>query len=375
MRSPMLVAALTFAAFTFGPAFAQQVIVESSPQGQNYSGYSEVLGKWNDSIGKSALPQLTLGVMTRFADIYDGIPSTARFTPDLPKDGNYEVAVVWPASGNAFNVKYVIHHAGSEDVAYLDQDGWGGKGPTNANQWQPLGVYEFKKGSEGWVSVSDEEVKGTPNDENLGRIYADAVSFTLTDKPLSGPPPSPQPVSTPTASAPEPTPVSIATPEPQVTSVAPAVPSPTPEPRPLVEPTPGPIPPPPPSPSPPLLTFATPTPSVPVKAGINWYRDLAQAQQDARAQNKKIMVYFKSDRAQVCQQYSTKTFLDLNVVSLIQSRFVPVEIDVTDNSQIAIKLGVFRAGTIIFYDAAGQPLGKIEHFLPAEQFISELKKI
>ena len=121
--------------------------------------------------------------------------------------------------------------------------------------------------------------------------------------------------------------------------------------------------------------MASPAPSVSSAVGLPWVHDLSRAQQDARSQGKKIMVYFKSDRAQICQQYSTKTFLDLNVVSQIKARFVPVEIDVTNNSEIALKLGVFRAGTIIFYDAAGQPLGKVESFLTSEQFLAQIKKI
>ncbi|MFH0792392.1 MAG: hypothetical protein V2A74_00005, partial [bacterium] len=162
MRTPILGAALTIAALTFGSAFAQPIIVESGAEGQNHPGYSEIRGRWVDSLSKSTVPQLTPGIMTRYADIYEGIPSVARFTPILPQSGNYEIQVVWPASANANKVKYVIHHARGEDVKYLDQDGWGAHGSSNANRWQTLGVYEFKEGSNGWVDVSDEDIAGTP---------------------------------------------------------------------------------------------------------------------------------------------------------------------------------------------------------------------
>ena len=53
---------------------------------------------------------------------------TARFTPDLPQAGRYQVAIAYPFNANrASNVPVIIRHADGETKVTLDQ--------KNRNRW------------------------------------------------------------------------------------------------------------------------------------------------------------------------------------------------------------------------------------------------
>lgn len=77
--------------------------------------------------------------------------NTARFTPDLPQTGSYDVYAWWTSHSNrAANVPYTIHFSGGAvDTVRVNQEkGEGG--------WQYLGTYSFEAGTDGYVEISDE---------------------------------------------------------------------------------------------------------------------------------------------------------------------------------------------------------------------------
>ena len=134
-------------------ATAADIIVESRSEGQNYSSYKELSGKWLDSnnppetsksnadglspqtIGsrKTTIPRYTSGSKT-------DIIAAARFTPAIDAVGDYHVYVTFPRAANATPVRYVIHHAKGEDTKEITQDGWGAPAtpiPTNGQILEP----------------------------------------------------------------------------------------------------------------------------------------------------------------------------------------------------------------------------------------------
>jgi hypothetical protein len=91
---------------------------------------------------------------------------TARFTPDLPRDGRYAVAIAYPANANrASNVPVVIHHADGDTKLVLDQK----KKPAVNDLLQPVGTFRFAKGKAGYVEISN---VGTD-----GYVVIDAVQW------------------------------------------------------------------------------------------------------------------------------------------------------------------------------------------------------
>jgi hypothetical protein len=82
---------------------------------------------------------------------------TARFTPDLPKDGRYTVAIAYPHNANrAPNVPVVVHHADGDTKLVLDQK----KKPAVNDLLQPIGTFHFTKGKAGFVEIANAGTDG-----------------------------------------------------------------------------------------------------------------------------------------------------------------------------------------------------------------------
>jgi hypothetical protein len=81
----------------------------------------------------------------------------ARYTPDLPKAGKYEVRMSYsPNRNRATNVPVTIAHAGGRTTVKVDQR----KAPTLGRAFVSLGTYRFEKGKTGYVEISNQGVDG-----------------------------------------------------------------------------------------------------------------------------------------------------------------------------------------------------------------------
>ncbi|MSU60146.1 MAG: FAD-dependent oxidoreductase [Pedosphaera sp.] len=91
---------------------------------------------------------------------------SARFVPDLPKAGRFQVFVAYPMNGNrASKVPVTIRHADGETKVTLDQK----KKPSGNGMLEPVGTFRFEKGRAGHVEISN---AGTD-----GYVVIDAVQW------------------------------------------------------------------------------------------------------------------------------------------------------------------------------------------------------
>jgi hypothetical protein len=91
---------------------------------------------------------------------------SARFSPTLPSDGKYQVAVTYSANGNrATNVPVKIHHAKGETKVLVNQK----LAPKGDAPFHIIGTFEFAAGKDGWVEISN---AGTD-----GHVIVDAVQW------------------------------------------------------------------------------------------------------------------------------------------------------------------------------------------------------
>ncbi|QXE34978.1 exo-alpha-sialidase [Streptomyces sp. GMY02] len=75
--------------------------------------------------------------------------ATARFRPDVPMSGVYEVSAWYPpGTGLASNASYVIRHAEGQETVEVDQRSGGGR-------WVRLGDFAFTAGGGGTIELSD----------------------------------------------------------------------------------------------------------------------------------------------------------------------------------------------------------------------------
>jgi hypothetical protein len=117
-----------------------------------------------DNVSTSIGPFVGLGY--RHDGNKDQGKQSARFTPDLPMAGKYEVRFAYTANPNrATNVKVVIAHSGGTTEKKIDQK----KKPPIDGLWISLGAFEFEKGKAGSVTVT--------NDGADGFVIIDAVQW------------------------------------------------------------------------------------------------------------------------------------------------------------------------------------------------------
>jgi len=130
------------------------VIVDNSD-----AGFSVVSGVWNT--GTMATDKY--GADYRWNSTGTG-EDVVRWTPNLPRSGNFEVYAWWPAGTNrANNAPYTITHKDGSQTVAMNQT-------TNGGRWNTLGTYPFDAGQTGYVSLSD-------NAEPSKVVIADAVLF------------------------------------------------------------------------------------------------------------------------------------------------------------------------------------------------------
>ena len=306
---------------------AQDIIVESRAEGQNFQNYQELEGKWIDSNepvarAKSSAPGLsaqTIGsrkILFQIAGTSTTaafLPAAARFFPKLSAPAKMNVYATWPSAANCMPVHYIIKHAGGQDTVDLIQDGWGNQiRGGNADEWVPLGVYSFNGGVDQYVEIrTDAKVKPVGSQANT-QLYSDAVRFTA--EPLG---PSNMKGAAPTTTAP---------------TIAPG---------------------------------ASTTP-------INWMFDITSAQSAAKTQKKRILLFFFLPGNSASMRVD-ETLNAPVVRGLVNSMYIPVRLDFGQNSQMAYQLQIFKGGTIALYESDGSPVMHITERLTSDELAARLR--
>lgn len=112
-------------------------------------------------------------------------PSWARFTPDFPKSGTYEVFVIFSYGANADDTRYEVRHTTGIDTIPLKQRGRPNTPDRNNNIWHSLGKYHFKAGQnidKGSITLQVSPGNALPNPKFEYRAYADSVRFVFLNE-------------------------------------------------------------------------------------------------------------------------------------------------------------------------------------------------
>lgn len=316
---------------------AQDLIIETQKEGQNFDHYEEIEGKWMDSripaaTAKSRAPGCTDGNKcgTRKYLFSTGTPdqpdpkgnpepATVRFYPRFSAPGHYYVYATWPRAANATPVKYIVKHAKGSDTKELTQDGWGGSGTgiSNANTWVLIGDYDFAAGNDQYVELHVDQSVRPVSPKNYGQVNADAVRFT--SKPLED------------------------TGQAALATVTPAAPS----------------------------VGSQPTPTPMVVGQLKWYENIRDAQQAAVQSNKRILLFFYSPTSERSQAIE-KALASSEVQPILEKSYVLVRLNFVENTKTAYSLGAFKAGVINVYDTQGNGLFQVTERLTASELAEKL---
>lgn len=107
-------------------------------------------------------------------------PSWARFTPDFPVSGRYEVFVIFSYGANADDTRYEVRSADGVKTIPLFQHGRKGAPDRNNSTWHSLGTHSFEKGrneDKGSVTLHASPGNTPANDKFEYRAYSDSVRF------------------------------------------------------------------------------------------------------------------------------------------------------------------------------------------------------
>ncbi len=316
---------------------AQDIIIETQKEGQNYDHYEEIEGKWMDSrtppaTAKSGAPGCTdrnkcgtrkymfsAGTPTEPDPKGNPEPAAARFYPRFSAPGHYYVYATWPRAANATPVKYIVKHAKGTDTKELSQDGWGeGTGISNSNTWVLLGDYDFAAGNDQYVELRVDQNVRPVSPKNYGQVYADAVRFS--SKPLEETGQAALATVTPSAGA--------------ATPVQQAAPS--------------------------------------LVGQLKWYENIQDAQREAASSNKRILLFFYAPGTARSQEIE-KSLNSPEVVPILAKSYVLVRMNFVENQKTAYALGAYRAGVINVYDAQGMGLFQITDRLTPPELAEKLK--
>lgn len=133
---------------------------------------AELFGRWDGAypqviVGGKRLPDVFIGPGAHYDVVREAkkVAARARFTPDIPRAGRYQVCLGFrPAKNQASNVPIVIRHAKGTQRLTIDQ-----RASDSPFVWKTLGEFTFNPGENGFVEIS--------NNATDGRVVLDGVRW------------------------------------------------------------------------------------------------------------------------------------------------------------------------------------------------------
>lgn len=108
-------------------------------------------------------------------------------------------------------------------------------------------------------------------------------------------------------------------------------------------------------------------------ASINWMPFGSAAFKQSKESGKPVYVFGMSETCPWCHKMQTMTFTDQALIKLINSKFVPVKLDVDANPEIANRYGIIGIPTILILNSRGGVSSTIEGYKTASEMISALE--
>lgn len=149
-------------------AGAKAIVVDDGSEGfRSSGGWMRVSSGWTRSCtGVDGDARWTYSRYPGYSNDVDW----AKWTPDLPQSGMYEVFIFGPGVNNGRQdtqrARYRVHHANGDKIVNVTQRG-------NWCRWVSLGTFQFQAGKKGYVYLGD--YTGGENPQTS--IVADAIKF------------------------------------------------------------------------------------------------------------------------------------------------------------------------------------------------------
>lgn len=108
---------------------------------------------------------------------------------------------------------------------------------------------------------------------------------------------------------------------------------------------------------------------------VQWRTDLNEAHKESVSQNLPLLIVFDADWCAYCRKMEAGTLSDTSVVSYVNDRFIPVHLNLEDNSRIAEVLEVDRIPCTIALSPRADLLGRVVGYVNTVQYCETLARV
>lgn len=108
---------------------------------------------------------------------------------------------------------------------------------------------------------------------------------------------------------------------------------------------------------------------------IQWQTDLNEAHKISVLENKPMLIVFDADWCKYCDKMNEKTFSDSSVSNYVNEKFIPVRLDLADNTKVAEILEIERIPCTIALSPRADLLGRVIGYINTVQYRETLGRV
>jgi thiol:disulfide interchange protein len=105
---------------------------------------------------------------------------------------------------------------------------------------------------------------------------------------------------------------------------------------------------------------------------VRWRTDYTAAQAESKTAGKPLFVYFTASWCGPCQSLKSTTWADRGVARALESKYIPVKLDVDDNPALAERYHTDGIPYFLVFDGAGNVVKTTTGALDASEFLEWL---
>jgi uncharacterized protein len=107
---------------------------------------------------------------------------------------------------------------------------------------------------------------------------------------------------------------------------------------------------------------------------INWRDDWNSALEEAKKENRRVLLELYMDSCPHCVRLHSETHTDAGVAQEVNAKFIPVRLEGRSHMDIVKQFKVTGAPTTLVFGADGKELHRFPGFYPPQEYLEELAK-
>lgn len=105
------------------------------------------------------------------------------------------------------------------------------------------------------------------------------------------------------------------------------------------------------------------------------YLDYETALQKGKEAQRPLFIFFTSPWCYQCTEMKRKVFQNKEIVSILNERFLLVEVDVSQNKKLKEDFRIYFTPTSLFLDIHGKPIIDVKGYIPTNRFRKLLRYV